>query len=269
MDSLIGGVFMGLAAVQFWRKDFGMHSIIEETVAISVLFAMALNPSVNAAFALSCTMLVNPVVTSTTRCDASKLETFVQLYIPKQMLCILKNWRMFVAVSIFWTCALLKFLTEFWQSACVALVAGSLQLLRRPAWLKLKLREWRVATGPLYALAANTAFNHRLCNASGIVSTILGIGGILVVSIAAMALRPDNNEFDMALISLLPIQLGHWPRSQPARAKYHGMLMFSSLMIMAVLSIMDNAICQFCFCAALLAMETERRLLQRAYQSPK
>jgi hypothetical protein len=239
----IEGVSMGLASAMFWKKDF----VIQDIVTVSMLLQVACWIRMP----VMVTMLLAVVLHS------SFPKTVFDQSCCRMGTAFSKNWRMFVLVSGFWTCYRyqLHYLTE--SSHFVSIAAASVQLLRRPEALKQNLREWRVATGPLYTIAGSVAFYHRseIENIAGMMVSVLGM---FVLCVAAMALRPDNQELDRTMIAILRVEALPWPRSFAMRGKCHGILMVLSLVLMAIQFVEQMPF--FLICMALLVMEFSRRL---------
>jgi len=187
---------------------------------------------------------------------------------------VCKNWRMFILISVICTCYQIRLFTTARQSAYAALGAAFLQLLRQPSSLKDWLKEWRIASGPVYTLTACVTFSYQFHKNSDIIALIGASIGMLSASLAAVALRPDNQELDRAVIESLQLQALPWPRSWKARVRCHGLLMMCSMICMAVVqsqdasshSLTSDAPMEVChtrlilsFCIVLLLMELVRR----------
>merc|ERR1719230_182081 len=249
------GAMMGLAATSFWRKDFGAHGVAMDAVLAAVPLTMAIAPdgATGSGF-----ILVSVLALTAAAFDIACFHSIL----PRASSGATKLWRMFLLTSILWACVRYSALTECWHFGAVSVGSGALQLLRRPEWLKAALRDWRVATGPVYTLATGLAFYHHLHRTeSG--DACVAFVGIWAVATAAILLRPDNSKLDMALVMVLPVRARIWPTSPRRRTMCHGLLMLLSMVLMAVLLVRERAWGLLCICGALLAMETLRRLHSR------
>lgn len=147
---------------------------------------------------------------------------------------------MFLLIASFWTTKQFGFFDRTYYLAQVALAAASLQLLRRPDALKSKLREWRVASGPLYMMSVSSYFCHSL-SSGGVNDVFLAGAGLWSVALAGIALRPDNQILDRAVLALLPDRAVLWPAQYSTRVKYHRILMVLSLTLMTCLLALEEA----------------------------
>lgn len=234
---VISGTSMGLFSVCFWRKDFASQDI---KVAACFLAGGFLCTSQTAA----------PVVLALTAIVAWQAAPFNALP---------RNWRMFLLTSVFWTAKQLHFFGRPCQFAHVALAAASLQLLRRPDSLKMLLRDWRVASGPLYTMTASSYFSCIL-SSNGVTGVLLAGVGICSVAFAGIALRPDNAALDKALLGVFPDGAVPWPHQYSSRSKCHGMLMVISVALMALCLALEGAWMSVTLFAFLIFMEIARRL---------
>jgi len=249
------GAMMGLSATGFWRKDFGANGVAMDAILAAVPLTMAIAPDSATGSGF---IIVLVLALATASCFHPIL--------PRATSGATKNWRMFLVTSILWACSRYTVLTQFWHFGAITLGAGALQLLRRPERLKAALRDWRVATGPVYTIAAGMAFYHHSHeSASGDVSVELV--GIWSVATAAIMLRPDNSKLDMALVMMLPVRARIWPTSPRKRAMCHGLLMLLSMVSLAILLVREGSWRLLCICGALLAMEALRRLHARGTRS--
>lgn len=219
------GVMMGLAAASFWRKDFGDQNSVPDLLLVCPSLVAAIVGGPVAPLVLATLVLVTALRERATSA-------------------VSKNFRMFLAMSLFWT---LKTTT---LAPCVALPSATLQLMRRPAWLKEALREWRVASGPLFVVASSLFFvgSERM--------VVLRIVGILAVVVASVFLRPDNNKLDSGLKQWISA----WPLSASARAKYHGVLLVMSLILMTVLMAWEGRWYWVISSCCLMFMDLSRRM---------
>jgi hypothetical protein len=219
------GCMMGLMAASFWRKDFGDNNGVPDLMLVCLSLVAAIVGGPAALLVLASVVLVTAL-----RERASSAVS--------------KNFRLFLVMSLFWT-----FRTTT-LAPWMALPAATLQLLRRPAWLKEALREWRVASGPLFVMASCSVF----VGSEGM--AVLRIIGFLSVVVASVFLRPDNTRFDSGLQQWIP----SWPLSVSARAKYHGLLLVVGLILMTVLMSYEGRWCWVISSCGLLLMEMSRRL---------
>lgn len=234
---VISGTSMGLFSVCFWKKDFAVQDI---KVAVCFLAGGFLCISQTAA----------PVVLALIAIVAWQAATFDAL---------LRNWRMFLLTSTFWTAKHFGICMRPCHFAYVALAAASLQLFRRPDSLKVRLRNWRVASGPLYTLAASSNFFCML-GGHGATGALLAGVGLWSVTFAGIALRPDNAEFDKALMGVFPGGAIPWPHDYTSRVKCHGILMVTSVVSLALGLALEGAWLSVSFFASLIFMEIARRL---------
>merc|ERR1719329_563667 len=101
----------------------------------------------------------------------------------------------------------------------LASFAATIQLIRRPEHLKSKLRGPRIASGPLYMFAAIGAFQDRM--EANFVGSLAAIG-IVMVSVAAILMKPDNDALDFVLFGL----------RRRAKTRCHGLLMVASFTLL-------------------------------------
>lgn len=132
----------------------------------------------------------------------------------------------------------------------IASVAAAIQLVRRPEALKTKLRNVRIASGPLYMFSAIGAFASKL--EGGCATGSIAVVGIISILLAAILLRPDNHALDFVLA--LPVR---------KKAMCHGILMVTSLTMLTLLLRREG-----CFAVVLnllfLLLELDRRLNDKA-----
>eukprot|EP00930_Biecheleria_cincta_P009120 TRINITY_DN110775_c0_g1_i1.p1 TRINITY_DN110775_c0_g1~~TRINITY_DN110775_c0_g1_i1.p1 ORF type:complete len:344 (-),score=43.14 TRINITY_DN110775_c0_g1_i1:53-1030(-) len=240
---VISGVSMGLASVGFWKKDFALRDM---KIVVPLLMTTRLCQS-NVVLATIVFAIVVAFVWDGTTFGIVGAASC-------------KNWRMFALVSVLWMVCQLKVLSTSWHFACAAMAAGSLQLLRRPESLKFKLREWRVASGPVYTIAATLSLRYKLHETGSIIVAMLALVGACSVCLAGIAFRPDNVVLDTAVLDIFPVNLVPWPTQYQLRVKCHGLLMVFSMTIMAILLATDHAWLLLSCCMMLLLMETIRRL---------
>lgn len=227
--------FAAAAAVEFWRKDFGVWNITTDMAIIAGLFLGSQSFGACWLLALLAAMW-----------DYRRLAQSLA-----------KNRRMFVAMFAFEVGrrhVANRQLSAFELFASVAVLSAYMQLLRTPAKLKDTLREWRVATGPVYVFGATWAFytfTPRQNEASS-ARAVRMLGAVSVLT-AGIFLRPDNNALD----DFLCMPWARWPSAR--RSFGHGVLMVLSL---SSLYFLANFIRQDALAGAtlfLLGTETLRR----------
>lgn len=238
---ILSSTSMGLAAVCFWQKEF--H--IDDLLPVTLLLAGAAWPGLVPVMAGALTL-------------AAGLQREMN-FASKLASAWLKNWRMWVLVSSLFVCHLCSVLTEIRHFSIIVWVAGCVQLLREPAQLKLWLREWRIALGPIYTMAATGSFFLHACTATTVAGASIAVLGVMVVVVASIALRPDNQELDAALLKWLPIEAPAWPRTFGSRAKCHGILMVLSMVLLTLLLVAKGEHFLACSFLGLLVMEGARR----------
>jgi len=238
---MLSSTSMGLAAVCFWQKEF----LIDDLLLVILLLVEAACPS------------LVPVMVGALSLAAGLLRE--GNFATKLASAWLKNWRMWMLVSSFFVCHHRSMLTEFRHFSIIAWVAGCVQLLREPAQLKLRLREWRIALGPIYTMAATGSFVLHVCATTTVVGASIALIGVTAVVVASFALRPDNQELDAHLLRWLPIEATAWPRTFGARAKCHGILMMLSMVLLTLLLVAKGEHLLACSFLGLLVMEGARR----------
>lgn len=232
---------MGLAAVCFWQKEF----LRDDLLLVTLLLAGAAWPS------LVPVMAVLSLATGLLR-----KRNFATILASAW----LKNRRMWMLVSSLVACHHCSVLTDFQHFSIIAWIAGCVQLLREPAQLKLRLREWRIALGPVYTMAATWSFVLYMCTATTVAGASTAVVGVIAVVVASFALRPDNQELDAALLRWLPTVVATtWPRTFGSRAKCHGILMLLSMVLLTLLLAAKGEHLLACGFLFLLVMEGVRR----------
>jgi len=170
-----------------------------------------------------------------------------------------KTWLMWMFASSLIACHQCSVLTDFRHFSIIAWVAACVQLLREPAQLKLRLRELRIALGPIYTMAATWSFVLHTCAATTIAGASAAVVGVMAVVGASFALGPDNQELDAALLRWLHMEAIAWPRTFCARAKCHGILMLLSMVMLTLLLVAKVEYILACSFLSLLVMEGARR----------
>jgi len=242
---MLSSTSMGLAAVCFWQKEFHIDDLLPVTLLLAGAAWPSLVPVMAGAFTLAAGLQREMNF-------ASKLAS-----------AWLKNWRMWVLVSSLFLCHQCSVLTEIRHFSIIVWVAGCVQLLREPAQLKLWLREWRIALGPIYTMAATGSFVVHACTATTVAGASIAVLGVMVVVVASIALRPDNQELDAALLRWLPMKATAWPRTFGSRAKCHGILMVLSMVLLTLLLVAKGEHFLACSFLGLLVMEGARRTPSR------
>lgn len=188
-------MLLGVAAAQYWRKDFRCKS---HTHNVCMLIWAAFG-SIDTGRTL--------------------LAVIVAVISADVLGALRKNHLM---------CMLVMLLSHIeTHSAWVAALAVWVQMARRPLWLKLRLRELRIALGPVYVIAASQMLSEHGCCLK-----FLSTG--LVVA-AGSVLRPDNaSTAEMfASLRLLPRGL----LQDQLRTKCHGCLMAISVSLLVLMAI--------------------------------
>lgn len=239
---MLSSASMGLAVVCFWQKEFVIDDLVLVTILLAGAALPSLAPAMTVALGLAAVLLTGWDV-------VSKLKS-----------ALLKNWRMFMLASALFALHQHGMLVEFRHFSIVAWASGCVQLLREPAPLKLRLREWRIALGPIYTMAATRSFVHYTRIATDRVGASAAIVGALAVVVASLALRPDNQELDAALLRWLLGEATAWPRTFGTRAKCHGLLMLLSLVLLTLLLLAKGEHFLVCSFLSLLVMEVARRM---------
>jgi len=240
---LITSLTLGLNATLVWRKDFGTAR--SDAMVLAASLVMLWRSDVGALFSI----LV-------------ALACFFER--PRTMRSVRNHWRMFGLVAAFWfTCRQGRLVAHFWSLSAV-----TVQLLRRPEWLKLYLRELRIASGPVFTSAAILIFYQALTQATAL-GRLFALAGMCCVIFGSMLMRPDNCAEDR-VIANFPARIAHrWPcertlgnRSMQTRGKWHGIAMVSSTFLLAPIALLQDALPLAVGYCLLVAMEMSRRLNQ-------
>lgn len=202
VDSAQAGNF-AVAVACFWRKDFMKSDLLPvammgmASLCTSKSFLMVAWPSSEiAAYLVGLSW-------GRVRAGAWKNLPMVAVHV---LFHVLRNHMQFTFVQFGW----------------IASAAAAIQLVRRPAALKAKLRSVRIASGPLYMFSAIGAFGSKL--EADCVTASLAVVGITMILLAAILLRPDNHGLDFVLA--LPTKM---------KAMCHGILMVASLTMLTLL----------------------------------
>lgn len=188
------------AVACFWRKDFEKLDL----VPVAVLLGFA------------CTSNVYVLMTSWP--FSEMMAHIVGLPLGRVRAGAWKNRCMIIVHVVFYVfCAQRKLAFEHYGG--VASIAATIQLIRRPEHLKSKLRGPRIASGPLYMFSAIGAFQDSV--EAGFAGSLAAVG-IVMVSAAAIVMKPDNDALDFVLFGL---------RGR-AKAKCHGLLMVASFTVL-------------------------------------
>eukprot|EP00927_Polykrikos_kofoidii_P026975 TRINITY_DN23902_c0_g1_i3.p1 TRINITY_DN23902_c0_g1~~TRINITY_DN23902_c0_g1_i3.p1 ORF type:complete len:243 (+),score=22.93 TRINITY_DN23902_c0_g1_i3:59-787(+) len=235
MSAASRSLCVGAAAACFWRKDFRFEDMPQvATLVFSGEASERLSP-------LALALLIVMVALQGGRLISGVRTNFLM-----------------VVVLSFFNFARTWSILSFDHFSGIAAVSAAFQLVRKPQRLKNRLREFRVATGPLYWASSHFAFYHGSYGSSW-VRTGIAAAGIVLVTLAAFWTRPDNNKFDgtLAQWTCLPISV-----SPPHRAVYHGLFMLLSASALGYLALEHQCTRIFAFFSVLILMEFWRRLQQ-------
>jgi len=239
---LLSSAAMGLAAVCFWQKDF----VINDLWLVTVLLIGGAVPSLALVIAAALSLAIVLVHESN---SVRKLKS-----------AFLKNWRMFMLVWALFSLCHRSVLTEFRHFSMVAWVSGCVQFLREPVQLKLRLREWRIAAGPIYTMAASWSFVQYVRFATTRAGASIAVVGGIAAVVASFVLRPDNQELDRHLLRWLPNGPAEWPTAFSTRARYHGILMMLSMVLLTLLLLAEGELLLVWIFFLLLLMDAARRI---------
>jgi len=217
----------GAAVACFWRKDFKQCDLLP--VATLALASLCSNQPG--------TFIAWPM--------AEAVAVFAGLPLGRVFHGVKKNGLMVACHVAFHVCKV-TYEPGFECWAFTASVAATIQLLRKPEALKAKLRNIRVASGPLYMFSAIMAF----ASLRGVSTS--AVTGIISVAVAAILMRPDNSALDPALAIVTGGRLRK-------KTMWHGIFMLVSLTMLTLLSWREGCCKVLALHAALFAMEATRR----------
>jgi len=233
MAIVVSSLCFGLAAASFWRKDFVAADLAHMTIWL-------MGSCCHSTLLSSCGLVLGLLW------KHDRAITGIQ----KNVLMI----AFLLVIHLAWQS--MELLCSFAEWSSLAAVAAGFQLLRNPVWLKDRLRQVRIATGPVYWLSSSLSFIH-FSNGGGTLSVFFSYLGVVLVSTACLILRPDNDKLEAAITSFVGCRV--CVQDARKRAFWHGMCLLTSTLILAVCAMHQQCIHTCILFGALLIMEFRRR----------